>query len=123
MTTAIPTSEVVRRACNIAHSLHHQDNVSPWRLLQDSGYVQRRAEIDVASLTQCFVEHPDLIGEWLIYSENKHVSSGWYFSADSTDGRYVVGYFPADAKKQECRFTSAADACAVFVKSELEAMA
>ncbi len=115
--------EALERACRLAHDFHRRGDVSPWRLLRDSGYLQWRAKIDVAALTRFFVDHPELIGEWLVYSDNKRVSSGWYFTGDTADGPYVVGYFPADLNKQEKQFASAADACALFVKCELEEMA
>jgi hypothetical protein len=111
------------RACSLARDYQRRGNASPWQLLQESGYLEKRTAIDVATMRGYFLAHPEGVGEWLLYSDNKRVSSGWYFSEADSAAAYVVGYFPTDPKRPDRRFTEAAEACATFVKSELEQMA
>jgi len=114
--------EAVALACNLAPDCYAK-NMSPWALLQASGYCEHRHAMDVAKLQEHVAQHPELVGHWIGYSEDKRVSSGWYFSADSVDGPYVVGCFPGDPERTEKRFTDGVEACAVFIKNELESIA
>jgi len=115
--------EALVRACNLAHD-YYARNMSPNALMAESGFREHRGAIDVEKIRKHVVAHPKLIGDWMGYSENKRVSSGWYFSADSVDGPYVVGYFPtSDPSKTEKKYSDEIEACAIYIKRELESIA
>jgi hypothetical protein len=114
--------ETIALACNLAPD-YYAKNMSPYALLQASGYREHRHEIDVAKIRKYVAQHYELVGRWIGYSEDKRVSSGWYFSADSSEGPFVIGYFPRDPKKTDQRFTDGVEACATFIKHELDSIA
>jgi hypothetical protein len=117
------TDEALVRACNLAHD-YRARNMSPYALMAESGFREHRVAIDVEKIRRHVAAHPKLVGDWMGYSENKRVSSGWYFSADSADGPYVVGYFPtSDPSKTEKKFSDEVEACANYIKRELESIA
>jgi hypothetical protein len=117
----MPTLEhAIALACNLAPD-YYAKNLSPYALLQAWSYRELRHEMDVTKIQKHVAQHPELVGHWIGYSEDKRVSSGWYFSADSAEGPFFVGYFPGDPKKT--RFSDGVEACAVFIKHELESIA
>jgi hypothetical protein len=57
----------------------------------------------------------------LIYSSDKRTGSGWYI-LDAGDGKYQVGFYPEDNNIHVREYTDLNEACAVFIKQELEAI-
>lgn len=112
-------SEAVALGCSLARD-YYGKGMSPVALLDASGYRVWRYLVSVGRIREYLAEHPDLVRDWAMYSENKRVSSGWYFDAESKTGPFVVGFYPGD-KKQE--FGDEFDACAEFVKHELDSIA
>lgn len=97
--------------------------MSPNALLAESGYLNHRGEITIKKMRAHFAANPDLIGNWVRFSEDKRVDRGWYFLADSAGGPYLVGYLPDNPSRPEEEFVAAAFACATYVKRELESLA
>lgn len=111
--------EAIAACCGLAKD-YYAKNMSPLALLDASGYRRWHWLVSVGKIREHLAQHPELIWNWVMYSKNKRVSSGWYFEAESTEGPFVVGYFPGE--RQE-RYYDAAEACAQFVKRELDSIA
>ena len=111
-------------ACNLARDYWTQ-NKSPCDLLLDSGYLHHGNEITEEMILDHVRAHRDLIADWLAYSINKRVSSGWYFSAEVATGPFVVGYSPGHSPGRASmrQFEDGAEACALYIKCELEGTA
>jgi hypothetical protein len=58
-------------------------------------------------------EHPALIEEWLLYSDDKRTDGGWYLSRDGTIGQ-------VSRPGEEIRFPSLEEAVAAYVVRELD---
>ena len=89
-------------------------------LLKASGYSDHAERVGQRELAAYLRANPDLIQKWLGLSDGKRVSEGWYMLPPdaSFDGQHwVVGYYPVGKY-----FVSldAADACAHYVKQEIE---
>ena len=52
-------------------------------------------------------------------SEDKRTTSGWYF-IQYEKGNYIVGYFPSNADMKAIEFVDIKEACAAFIKKEIE---
>ena len=90
-------------------------------LLNDTGYANIRAEISVMDLREAISKHPECIRDWLGYSEDKRVTSGWFFQEQ--DGRFTVGHFQSGGEVKPLNvYDSDLDACAEFIKMEIESM-
>lgn len=61
---------------------------------------------------------PNFVNDWLRYSENKRVSSGYFFT--ETDGIYSVGFLSLNDGANEKLFSSREEACAYFIKKEID---
>lgn len=118
----ITAEEALVRACNLAHD-YRSRSMSPIALMAESGYRVHRRELDVEKIRKHVAAHPKLISDWMGYSENKRVSSGWYFHDDSVDGLYVVGCISANNSATTRRkYSDDVEACAFYIKQELESI-
>lgn len=90
---------------------------SPVQLIAESGLAQCESALSVEAISTCLSRHPALVAQWLQWSEDKRVSSGWYFMRKSS--KFVVGFSP---KGETLYFTEALPACAEFVIREVRAI-
>lgn len=62
-----------------------------------------------------------MVNWWMGYSADKRCSSGWYF-VENKDNGYVVGYINEEAISglYEKEYNNSLDACASFIKHELD---
>ena len=104
----------------IPRTIQATDGVSVYDLVARSGYFEQHEGVSESVIRKRLSALPELIGEWLSYSEDKRVGSGWYFRAVTSD-LYEVGYYDG-ATGEQSRKTYAAkfEACAKFIKEEVE---
>lgn len=114
-------TETVARVGQLARDFHTAGSRSPDALFESSGYREQRRSVGEAQLADYFAHNPELVDHWLIYSSDKRCD-GWYLCEDA-DGAYRLGCFPSERSKQERRFTSRVEACAAYVKIEMESFA
>lgn len=108
---------VTRLPCALAES----GSVSAYALLADSGYPERHAEITPDVVQAVLSDDPELVNVWLQYSENKRTPSGWYFFR--APASYIVGYLLVGGRRvDEFAYVDAIEACANFIKQEIEEM-
>lgn len=88
------------------------------QLLEESGYFEMPNELTIEALVAFIGSHPNVILAWLKWSEDKRVSSGWYFVWKA--GGYIVGHFP---NGPQLPFSDGVQACAEFVVREVATIA
>jgi hypothetical protein len=114
--------EILVRVCELAND-YRTRNMSPKALIAESGYLDNRDLIDIDRIARHVASNPKLFGEWIAFSEDKRVSEGWYLKTQSADGPYTVGYVnPSVTLCKTDTFLDASEACAVYIKRELEAL-
>ncbi len=114
--------EAIVRACNLAGD-YYSENLSQLALLEASGNRGHSQAINAVEIKGYVAQHPELVGRWIRYSADKRVDQGWYFTADSAAGPFVVGHFPGDPSKPDETFSDGVEACARFIKNELDDIA
>jgi hypothetical protein len=87
------------------------------QLVAESGAVEFPLALAVEPISTYIIAHPQIIDEWLRWSENKRVSSGWYFNR-RTNG-FEIGYHP-DGEILEINDPHLA--CAEFVVREVRSI-
>ncbi len=112
--------ETVARVCHLACNFYAVGNPSPSDLFKASGYREHRDAVGESILHGYLSRHSELIDGWRRYSEDKRCD-GWYF-AEEPGGTYRVGHAPKVVSKNERRFADRAEACAAFVKCEMESL-
>ena len=114
------TTEAV---CNTARDFERRCNVSMIALLKESGYLENFNEVTEARILEYLQQHPDLVGTWVLYSENKRTDGGWYIltprDSQIPPNVWAVGFYPAEETRE---FPDGASACAFFVKQEVESI-
>ena len=93
-------------------------NISVYNLLKRSGYFDFANDISTNDIKNAINKRPDVVEDWLNWSENKRVSQGWFFKNDSE--KYIVDYFPYKTNVKRSAISDAYEACAIFIKNEIE---
>ena len=109
--------DTVARICAIPVAFRKDPDTTIRSLLEASGYERSRDAVTADALQGYLSAHPELVEAWLAYSEAKKVESGWYLEG------LVVGYYePGKGMGRKQRYPEAAQACAEFVKKEIDAL-
>jgi hypothetical protein len=99
-----------------------RDDVSMFTLLVESGYLVHHAAIDPAVIRESLVREVGCVDDWMTYSYNKRTVSGWY-CCETEEGGFVVGYAGGTGEKgAPIVYSDRLEACAHFIKNELEEM-
>jgi hypothetical protein len=106
--------DVVSKICSMSRDYQHKSMV---QLLKESGYLGNESSVNKSQILDFIGSHPGLMDDWLLYSADKRVKSGWYLLHDNQD--WIVGYFNGHFKGNKQIFTSGYEATAVFIMNEL----
>jgi hypothetical protein len=88
-------------------------------LIEGAGYPTLRPTLTDRLLADYIADHPDIITQWSMYSDDKRTTDGWYFVHEVDS--WIVGRLGLRGKRAvEHRYNSAAEACARFVLAELD---
>ncbi len=98
---------------------YKQRDVSIYSLLKESGYFELHNQISEANIFDELIKHSECIDQWLNWSADKRSSSGWYFKQNE-NGKYIVGFFPPTENLKITEYLDITEACAAFVKREIE---
>ncbi|MFH1830519.1 MAG: hypothetical protein ABH871_07070 [Pseudomonadota bacterium] len=109
---------VVRNVLHIPRNFRKLGNISVHTLLKEGGYFEVYSLVSVGDIRASLISEPQCIEEWLLYSEDKRCSSGWYFMQTEKHS-YIVGHYPSD-NKLNVTYDDSLDACADFIKKEIE---
>lgn len=110
---------VIRRIIYLPGQFQKIGDVSIYSLLKESGYFELHNEINEADIIREIIVNPQCISQWMTWSDNKRSNEGWYFK-QSKEGKYIVGYFPQKEGAKMREYSDINDACATFIKLELE---
>ncbi len=89
-------------------------------LLKDAQYFEVFDEITEENIYDVLKESPiDIIGDWMLLSEDKRTNEGWAFG-EKKEGGYSVAYVSLGKVLKELTFTDQKLACAAFIKREIE---
>ncbi len=113
------TSVLIRKILSLPEKFYNLGNASIYSLLKETGYFEIYCQINEATILDELNKHPEYINYWLNWSDDKRNTSGWYFKQNE-NGKYVVGYFPASEQSKQMEYSDSKEACAAFIKREIE---
>jgi len=94
-------------------------SINDW--VRKSGWFSYKNSITVDDIRRFLTSNPQLADNWLIYSGNKRTDRGWYFSKNSKDDSFNVGYFESKVGlTKETKYQQSIDACAQFIFNEFQ---
>jgi hypothetical protein len=88
-------------------------------LLEVTAHFGLHEQVSEADIRAALVRCPECVKEWFNYSEDKRTSSGWYLT-ENDEECYETGYIADHTRTNWLQHDNAIDACAVFIKHELE---
>jgi hypothetical protein len=87
-------------------------------IVRASGYEEFQRQFTARDLAVYLRSRPDIIAEWVAYSQDKRTSDGWYLRPP-----YSIGRISADSPPmQEIKHVDLAAACAAFITAELSSI-
>ncbi len=99
---------------------HRRGDVSIVTLVAESGYKYIDGLLAAEQIKQHLTAHPRLVDDWAAYSRDKRSSNGWYFEDGDSPS---IGYYDATAgRSHKQMFPDRLEACAEFIRHELEAI-
>jgi hypothetical protein len=111
---SMSTFDAIQRICNLPADFRDGEK-SAHDLIREAGIDVRSLTTD--SIAAILKTKPELVTEWLQWSEDKRSSPGYYFLSDGQ--RHIVGYYPGD---EQVEFADPIAACADFVVKEVNAV-
>lgn len=105
----------------IPRDFETRGDVSFHALLIASGYADGHVGVDVPMIEDALRAHPEFVGDWLEYSEEKRSSAGW-FIRKAASGGWEVGYVAEGAFEEVSLYQDELEACAAFIKKEIDAV-
>ncbi len=118
-TILMDINKIILKIIPLPATYHLVRNQSIYSLLQETGYFEMHDQGDELKILGMITVHPEYIKDWLQYSDDKRTSSGWYFR-ETDNGRSIVGYYPDMTDKKFKVYSNINEACATFIKLELE---
>ncbi|GAA0875039.1 hypothetical protein GCM10009118_14470 [Wandonia haliotis] len=114
--------DIIKQILFLPFEFVQDNNHSIYSLLQNTGYFNVYSKITQSTILQELTNHSNCIEYWLSWSENKRSTDGWYFIKKDND-KYVVGNINSDGQNSKYfEFDSAAQACSIFIKREIESI-
>jgi hypothetical protein len=91
-------------------------------LLEATGYFGLHDQISEADIRAALACCQECVQEWLQYAEDKRTRSGWYLTQND-EGCYETGDIAnARTRTNRVQYENATDACAAFIKHEIESI-
>jgi hypothetical protein len=112
--------DVVVQIIALPRRFHSLGNVSMFTLLEATGYLELHDQISEDDIRAGLVLCPECVQEWIQYSADKRTSSGWYVTKNE-EGCYETAFIAdTGTLTNRVQYDNAIDACAVFIKHELD---
>lgn len=86
-------------------------------LVSQSGVADNPSALSSTEIVRYVQNHPEVVDQWLKWSANKRVDSGWYF--ERRRDHLLVGFNP---NGDTLRFEDQAAACAEYIVREVTAI-
>ena len=116
--------DIAMQIVTMPRRFHSLGNISIFSLLEETGYFELHDQISEDDIRTALLCCPECVQEWIQYSEDKRSSSGWYLTLND-EGLYETAYFDIKAvpnTTNRIQYESAVDACAAFIKHEIESI-
>jgi hypothetical protein len=111
--------KIIEKIVHIPHDFNNRGNISEIDLTKESGYFEQHERINEYEIMQVLKNNPHLIVEWIQLSEDKRSTPTWHF-VKFDDGECIVDYSGTEAEFKEINTFDEFEACAAFIKREVE---
>ena len=105
---------IVEQVCRFPLDMR-QAGISPNQWVRKINLTAHKGCISSDAIVSCLRAQPELVEQWLAWSDDKRWSPAWYFYRDGD--HYVVGHYP---NGEDEHFTDRFLACTRFVVHDME---
>ena len=112
---------IVEGVCRIPIDCVQLRTRSAVEVARRSGFGRRGDEVTVERIRRCLSGHPDWVDAWFHWSEDSRATPSWYLVEEA--GEYEVGHFGSGGRSSQVRFADRLEACATYVRHQLEGIA
>ena len=112
--------EVLDRIIHVPGNFHRLGNISVFNLINEAQYLEVRDRVSEQDISDALTRYPEVLDDWMQYSEDKR-SMGWYI-VERPKGAFLVGYIGDRGVGESLTFANRKDACAAFIKREVDAI-
>jgi hypothetical protein len=115
--------DIAMQIVTMPRRFHSLGSMSIFSLLEETGYFELHDQISEDDIRTALLCCPECVQEWMQYCSDKRTSSGWYIRLNDEE-LYEIGYFDikADHDTNRVQYKDAIDACAAFIKQEIESI-
>ncbi len=113
--TPMDSVAAVKNICHLPRRFR-ESGISAYKLVCETGI--NPDSLDVHSVSSVLSSEPELIDDWLGWSEDQRCSPAYYFIKE--ESRYVVGLYPGSERVE---FSDRIAACADFIVKHLRGYA
>src|SRR4030095_6744733 len=90
-------NETILKLVHLPRRFIDLGNVSFYALLEETSYFTVHDKVSEADIREALLRHPECVDEWILYSEDKRSSEGWYLKQNDKGG-YVVGFVDSQGR-------------------------
>jgi hypothetical protein len=104
-------------ACIAAIPLTMRQNphLSPEAIVREAGARSYAPTAMAEAIRAHLVAQPELVMQWLGYSQDQRISSGWFLAEAEEGSGFTLGHYPESASRPSRLFPEAPEACAAFI--------
>jgi hypothetical protein len=113
--------KIAAEIVKIPRTFQGRRDMSTVALLKEMGYFELYDQVTVSDIREALTRDSARVQEWMQYCEDRRCS-GWYVTLNNED-LYEVGFFDHTVDphySNRVQYESAMDACAEFIKHEIE---
>ena len=111
-------ADIIKRIIEILLKIHEQYNKSQYQIIIETKYIDYYNKINIENIKNALLRNDKLIQHWYNYSSDKRTCNGYFLSENNYI--YEIGYIKNRKYEIINTFSSKLDACANFIKIELE---
>ncbi len=113
-------TNIIDELIHVPRRFNSIGTMSIYALLKETGYFEIHDQISVENIRDALTRYPECVDDWMLYSEDKRSSSGWYFKQVG-DEKYIVGCLKGNKSyDSHGEYNNRLDACAFFIKHEID---
>jgi hypothetical protein len=111
------TDTIIEKVCRLPIDFYSGGSKSMVDLVSESGVSDHPSALASAEIVPYVRKHLEVVDQWLRWSANKRVDSGWYF--ERRRDHFLVGFEP---NGDTLRFEDQGAACAEYIVREVTAI-
>jgi hypothetical protein len=119
MNSANDKKNCVKAICNFVRVYRTENVCTPIEIYRQTGYSEFHDEITIDDIETEIMRDPNLIQDWIMFSEDKRWTPAWAFQGSGES--WTVSFIESNGKSsKKFNYKNGFRACAEMVRNEME---